>query len=83
MNTKYLEIIKAPVVTEKSTNGKNLNQYTFKVSTKATKNEIKESIEQIFNVEVEESSTLNDKQKQKELVVIQDLVTVLKRQLLL
>ena len=32
MNTKYLEIIKAPVVTEKSTNGKNLNQYTFKVS---------------------------------------------------
>ena len=28
MNTKYLDIIKAPVVTEKSTNGKNLNQYT-------------------------------------------------------
>lgn len=65
MNTKYLEIIKAPVVTEKSTNGKNLNQYTFKVSPKATKIEIKEAIEKIFNIEVEEISTLNVKPKTK------------------
>ena len=65
MNTKYLEIIKAPVVTEKSTNGKNLNQYTFKVSPKATKIEIKEAIEKIFNVEVKEISTLNVKTKKK------------------
>ena len=32
MDTKYLEIIKAPLITEKSRNGETLNQYTFKVS---------------------------------------------------
>lgn len=65
MNTKYLDIIKAPVVTEKSTNGKNLNQYTFKVAPKASKIEIKEAVEKIFNVEVVAVSTLNEKVKTK------------------
>lgn len=65
MNTKYLDIIKAPVVTEKSTNGKNLNQYTFKVAPKASKIEIKEAVEKIFNVEVVAISTLNEKVKTK------------------
>ena len=37
MDTKYLEIIKAPLVTEKSSDRKTLNQYTFKVSPKASK----------------------------------------------
>ena len=65
MNTKYLDIIKAPVVTEKSTNGKNLNKYIFKVAQKASKIEIKEAIEKIFNVEVVAISTLNEKVKTK------------------
>ena len=65
MNTKYLDIIKAPVVTEKSTNWKNLNQYTFKVAPKASKIEIKEAVEKIFNVEVVAVSTLNEKVKTK------------------
>ena len=65
MNTKYLDIIKAPVVTEKSTNGKNLNQDTFKVAPKASKIEIKEAVEKIFNVEVVAVSTLNEKVKTK------------------
>lgn len=65
MDTKYLEIIKAPVVTEKSSNGKSLNQYSFKVSPKANKTEIKEAIEKIFNVEVLEIRTLNIKPKTK------------------
>ena len=65
MNTKYLEIIKAPLITEKSKNGETLNQYTFKVSEKATKREIKEAVEKIFKVEVENISTLNMKVKKK------------------
>ena len=65
MNTKYLEIIKAPVITEKSRGSESLNQYTFKVSPKATKTEIKEAVEKIFNVEVLSVSTLNIKPKTK------------------
>ena len=42
MNTKYLEIIKAPLITEKSRDREALNQYSFKVSPKASKTEIKE-----------------------------------------
>ena len=65
MDTKYLEIIKAPLVTEKSTDGKQNNKYTFLVSEKATKTEIKEAIEKIFKVEVVSISTLNIKTKKK------------------
>ena len=46
-DTKYLEIIKAPVVTEKSEAAKSEGKYTFKVDPKANKIEIKEAIEKI------------------------------------
>ena len=49
-DTKYLEIIKAPVITEKSEIARNEGKYTFKVDPKANKIEIKEAIEKIFNV---------------------------------
>ena len=47
-DTKYLEIIKAPVITEKSQNAVSKGKYTFKVDPKANKLEIKEAIEEIF-----------------------------------
>lgn len=65
MDTKYLEIIKAPLITEKSRNGETLNQYTFKVDPKASKIEIKEAIEKIFKVDVVEIRTLNMQVKKK------------------
>ena len=65
MDTKYLEIIKAPLVTEKARDGQQNNKYTFLVSEKATKTEIKEAIEKIFKVKVESISTLNIKTKKK------------------
>lgn len=65
MDTKYLEIIKAPLVTEKSRDGQQNGKYTFLVSEKATKTEIKEAIEKIFKVKVETISTLNIKVKKK------------------
>lgn len=46
MNTKYLEIIKAPIVTEKSARlAQEENKYLFKVDPKASKTEIKNAIE--------------------------------------
>lgn len=59
MNTKYLEIIKAPVVTEKSAALAQEGKYVFKVDPKANKTEIKQAIEKLFNVKVEEISTIN------------------------
>ncbi len=65
MDTKYLEIIKAPLITEKSHVGTEKGVYTFLVSPKATKTEIKDAIEKIFKVKVVEISTLNVKPKKK------------------
>ena len=60
MNTKYLEIIKAPVVTEKSAkDSSDKNVYSFYVDSKANKTEIKLAIEKIFNVKVTEIRTVN------------------------
>jgi len=59
MNTKYLEIIKAPVITEKSAALAQEGKYAFKVDPRANKTEIKMAIEKLFNVKVEEISTIN------------------------
>ena len=66
MNTKYLEIVKAPVITEKSANlGQERGQYVFKVDPKANKTEIKQAIEKLFNVKVQEIRTVNVKPKKR------------------
>lgn len=66
MHTKYLEIIKAPIITEKSSNDQsNYNKYTFKVDTKSNKTEIKEAVQKIFGVKVLEVQTINVKPKKK------------------
>lgn len=66
MHTKYLEIIKAPIVTEKSSNDQNnYNKYTFKVDTRSNKTEIKEAVQKIFGVKVLEVQTINVKPKKK------------------
>ena len=66
MDTRYLEIIKAPVITEKSGMlGQEKGQYVFKVDPKAKKTEIKAAIEKIFNVKVEEIRTINVKPKKR------------------
>ena len=66
MDTKYLEIIKAPVVTEKSTKlNQDENKYVFKVDPRANKYEIKNAVEKIFKVKVVGVSTINAKTKKK------------------
>lgn len=66
MHTKYLEIIKAPIITEKSSNDQsNYNKYTFKVDTRSNKTEIKEAVQKIFGVKVLKVQTINVKPKKK------------------
>ena len=66
MDTKYLEIIKAPVITEKSANlAQKERKYIFKVDPKASKTEIKQAIESIFKVKVVSINTLNSHPKKR------------------
>ena len=51
-------VIKLPVVTEKTTDLREFNWYVFSVDRRATKNEIKDSVEKIFNVKVDKVRTL-------------------------
>ena len=64
-DTKYLEIIKAPIITEKAEAEKMNGKYTFLVSEKANKTEIKQAIEKIFDVHVKSIKTLNIKTKKR------------------
>ena len=59
------DIIKAPVVTEKSAHVADNNVYTFKVDKRANKTQIKQVIEAKFGVKVESVNTLNTKSKAK------------------
>ena len=61
----YRNIIKAPIITEKSSNLAVNNTITFSVDIRANKTQIKQAIENIFNVKVESVNTINVKPKKK------------------
>lgn len=66
MMNNYRDIIKAPIITEKSADlAQNKNTITFSVDIKANKTQIKQAIEKIFNVQVESVNTINVKPKKK------------------
>ena len=60
-----LDIIRYPIVTEKSTNLSSHNQVTFAVLKTASKPEIKAAIESVFGVSVKAGNTLIKKGKVK------------------
>ena len=49
---RMYDLVRSPVVTEKSTRGSEHNQVTFKVPLDATKPEIKAAVEGLFSVKV-------------------------------
>lgn len=59
------DVIIEPVVSEKSYGLLDENVYTFKVHPDAAKPEIRDAVEQIFNVRVVQVNTLNRKGKRK------------------
>ena len=59
------DIIIAPVVTEKSSDGIQEGKYTFKVNKKATKIDIKRAVEKLFEVKVLDVNTVTVKGKEK------------------
>jgi len=59
------DVIRSPIITEKSTQVSENNQVVFKVSIDATKPDIKEAVERLFNVKVLAVNTLIRKGKIK------------------
>jgi large subunit ribosomal protein L23 len=59
------DVIRAPVITEKSTIAQENNQYTFKVAENATKQDIKIAVETLYKVKVEKINTIILKGKVK------------------
>lgn len=61
------QVLKRPILTEKSDYQRDDNQYVFEVDRKANKLQIKEAVETIFDVEVLKVNTMVMKPKQRRL----------------
>ena len=59
------DIIETILITEKSTDLNEQDQYAFKVRPDSTKVEIKKAVEELFDVEVKSVNTINCKGKPK------------------
>ena len=62
---RHYDIILSPVITEKATVASENNQVVFKVALKATKPQIKQAVEKLFDVKVKSVNTLVRKGKVK------------------
>ena len=63
---KYYDVILKPVITEKSMNAMAEKKYTFLVHPSATKSQIKEAVEKMFEgTKVEKVNTMNSAGKTK------------------
>jgi large subunit ribosomal protein L23 len=60
---RHYDIIRSPVITEKATVASERNQVIFRVASHATKPQIKEAVEKLFDVKVKRVNTLIRKGK--------------------
>lgn len=59
------EIIKRPVITERSSDLMAERKYTFEVDVRANKTQVKDAVEEVFGVKVEKVNVMNYKGKFK------------------
>ncbi|WP_440221698.1 50S ribosomal protein L23 [Dokdonella sp. MW10] len=65
MKEALYSVLRAPLVSEKTARAQETNQYVFEVALTATKADVKEAVEQLFNVKVEAVNVVNLKGKTK------------------
>jgi large subunit ribosomal protein L23 len=65
LDTRLYDVILSPVITEKATTLSENNQVVFKVPKTATKPQIKEAVEKLFDVKVKGVNTLVTAGKEK------------------
>ncbi len=64
-DSRYYDVIVSPIITEKATMASEHNQVIFKVAMNATKPQIKEAVERLFDVKVKRVNTMVRKGKLK------------------
>ena len=64
-NPRHYDVIIKPIITEKATVASERNQVIFRVAPHATKPQIKEAVEKLFDVKVKSVNTLVRKGKHK------------------
>ena len=62
---RHYDVLVAPIITEKATTASEHNKVVFKVARNATKLQIKEAVEKLFDVKVKRVNTLIRKGKLK------------------
>ena len=62
---RHYDVILSPVITEKATNASEHSKVIFKVAPHATKPQIKEAVEKLFDVKVKSVNTLHRRGKWK------------------
>ena len=62
---RHYDVILSPVITEKATNASEHSKVIFKVAPHATKPQIKEAVEKLFDVKVKSINTLRRRGKWK------------------
>ena len=65
IDPKHYDVIVSPVITEKATMQSEHNKVVFNVASKASKPQIKEAVEKLFDVKVKSVNTLVRKGKTK------------------
>ncbi len=65
IDARHYDVIVSPVITEKATTASEHNKIVFKVARTATKPQIKEAVEKLFDVKVKSVNTLVRKGKIK------------------
>jgi large subunit ribosomal protein L23 len=76
---RLYDVILSPVITEKATTASEFNKVTFKVARNATKPQIKEAVEKLFDVKVKNVNTLVRKGKTRNFRGIHGQLTDVKK----
>lgn len=64
-NFKYYDLVRRPIITEKSTMLSEQNKYIFEVIASTEKHAVKKAVEKIFEVKVQNVNIINTKGKIK------------------
>ena len=65
ISERSYDVVRGPVITEKSTRGSEYNQVTFRVAIDATKPQIRRAVEELFSVKVNGVNTIRMQGKKK------------------
>jgi large subunit ribosomal protein L23 len=76
---RHYDVIVSPVITEKATLASERNQVIFRVAAHATKPQIKEAVEKLFDVKVKRVNTLIRKGKVRNFRGVRGLLSDVKK----